>query len=131
MPRARTNVERTPTRRPRSGGHGSRAGHRTERARQRTRRTGGPLALFIPIFISLGVSVECAEAQTISSGADQLFTIGGGPLPSEPLTITATAAGQIEAATDIRIRIPATFNAIWDTTITTVVISGTAAHRLW
>ncbi|MEE8519911.1 MAG: Ig-like domain-containing protein, partial [Gemmatimonadota bacterium] len=133
MPRARTNVERTPARRPRSWGHGSRAGHRTERARQRTRRTGGPLALFILILIALGVSAERAQAQvSISSQDNQTFTNGDPSTLASTITITEapTGARKIKATFDIRIHIPAGFQMSWDTGITTPAFTGSAAGKV-
>ncbi len=134
MTRARTNVERTLARKPRSWGHGSRAGHRTKRARQRTRRTGGPLALFILILIALGVSAERAQAQvSISSAANQTFTNGDPSTLFSTISITEQelpGARQIKANSDIRIHIPAGFHMSWDTGITTPTFTGSAVGKV-
>lgn len=67
---------------------------------------------------------------TLSSAADQTFNQGDPPLLASSLTVTEHATTPtITAANDLRIRIPATFNATWDTSITTVTLGGAAAGK--
>jgi len=78
---------------------------------------------------SAGITVEVIL--TMSSAADQQFSVGD---PSTPMsTITITDAGltpTITAANDLRVRIPAGFNMDWDTTDVTATIGGTAAAKV-
>ncbi len=68
---------------------------------------------------------------SISSAADQFFTVGDPATLISTITITDNAvAPTITGGTDIRIRIPSTFNMTWDTSITTVTIGGSAAGKV-
>ena len=71
-----------------------------------------------------------ARAQTISSGANQVFHIGDPPIPSNTITITDVTGGVIKKNQDIRIDIPATFNMSWDSTIVLPIITGSAANKV-
>jgi len=67
---------------------------------------------------------------TLSSTASQIFTVGQASTTASTLTVTDSASASITAAQDIRIRIPATFNMIWDTSVTTVTLGGGAAGKV-
>jgi hypothetical protein len=67
----------------------------------------------------------------ISSAVDQTFIVGDPSTLISTITITDDAvAPSIRKKKEIRIRIPATFNMIWDTSITTVTIGGSAAAKV-
>jgi uncharacterized repeat protein (TIGR01451 family) len=68
---------------------------------------------------------------SISSAANQTFIAGDAATAISTITITdAGAKPQIKANRDIRIRIPAGFNMIWNTSITTATIGGPDAARV-
>jgi len=67
---------------------------------------------------------------TLSSAANQTFTVGDPPALASTLTVTDSSTPTITAAGDIRIRIPATFNMTWDTAVTTVTLGGGAAGKV-
>ncbi len=70
-------------------------------------------------------------APSLSSAANQSFTVGDPPTAISQLTITedATATG-ITAANDLRIRIPTGFNMTWDTGDLTATLGGGAAGKV-
>jgi hypothetical protein len=71
------------------------------------------------------------EGLAISSAADQTFTVGDPDTLISAITITnSSPAGVITAASDLRIRIPPSFNMTWDTTDTTAVLGGVAAAKV-
>ncbi|MCZ6915840.1 MAG: hypothetical protein O7I93_03600, partial [Gemmatimonadetes bacterium] len=62
---------------------------------------------------------------TISSAANQNFTVGDPTTPIAPITITDDlSTPTITAANDIRIRIPAGFNMLWDAADLTATLGG-------
>ena len=68
---------------------------------------------------------------TISSAANQVFTIGDPITPVSTITVAdGILAAAIVTANDIRIRIPATFNMTWDTTDTTATLGGSASGKV-
>ncbi len=68
---------------------------------------------------------------TLSSASSQTFSIGQPVTAASNPTVTDDAGVPvIKAAQDIRIRIPAGLSMIWDTTVTTVTLSGTAAAKV-
>ena len=69
-------------------------------------------------------------APTITSAANQTFTVGDAAVAISAVTITDAAAPVIKAANDIRIRIPATFNMTWNTSLTTATITGSGASKM-
>ena len=69
-------------------------------------------------------------APTISSTANQTFVVGGVSTAMSAIAITDAVAPTITAASDIRIRIPASFNMIWNTSLTTATIGGGAAAKV-
>lgn len=71
-----------------------------------------------------------AAAQTIVSGADQVFGIGQAATAISPITITDAAVPVITAGGNIRIHIPTTFNMAWDQTVTTATITGSGAAKV-
>ncbi len=68
---------------------------------------------------------------TLSSVASQTFVVNQAATAASNPTVTDDAGvATITAANDLRIRIPATFNMTWDTTVTTVTLSGTASGKV-
>jgi len=69
---------------------------------------------------------ELTAAPTISSAANQSFTVGQSTTAISTITITDNATtATITAANDIRIKIPSTFNMTWATSDATANIAGT------
>ncbi len=66
----------------------------------------------------------------MASAANQVFAVGQGPTGVSPITVTDAATPAITAASDIRIRIPASFNMSWNTALTTATLTGTAAGKV-
>ncbi len=67
---------------------------------------------------------------TFASGGQKLH-VGQPPVPIRLMTITdATGAGTFTDANDLRIRIPATFNMIWDTLDVDATIGGGASAKV-
>ena len=60
---------------------------------------------------------------TISSAANQTFIVGQAATAMSAITITDATPATITAAKDIRIRIPASLNMSWNTSITTATIT--------
>jgi hypothetical protein len=71
-----------------------------------------------------------AASATLSSAANQTFAVGEASATASTLTVTDSSAASITAAQDIRIRIPAGLNMIWDTSVTTVTLGGGAAGKV-
>jgi len=70
-------------------------------------------------------------ATTLSSAANQTFTVGDSATAISTITVTDDATtAQITAGNDIRIRIPAGFNMVWDPADTTSVIGGAASTKV-
>jgi len=67
---------------------------------------------------------------TVSSAANQTFGVGQAATTASVQTVTEAAGTTIFATTDLRIRIPATFNMTWDTSVTTVTLGGTASAKV-
>ncbi len=90
------------------------------------------VVVLVPLSQLLLHSVEAvAQSPTVSSGANQSFTVGDPATLISPITITDDAVTPtIRKKKDIRIRIPSGFNTTWDTTITTVTITGGAASKV-
>jgi hypothetical protein len=67
-----------------------------------------------------------------SSAADQNFPGNGPATAMQPITIAARqyANAAISAANGIRLKIPSTFNMIWDSSNTTATLSGPAAGKV-
>jgi uncharacterized repeat protein (TIGR01451 family) len=94
----------------------------------RWRVTAWPLGVGLVLLASLAPSR--ARAQTISSAANQIFHVGDPPVPASPITITDVTGGVIKKNQDIRVDIPATFNMMWDSTITLPIITGSGAAKI-
>jgi uncharacterized repeat protein (TIGR01451 family) len=92
-------------------------------------RSASPL-LLLAVAIALAAPPTTADAQTISSAANQVFHEGDPVTPNSAITVTDTDPPVIKAATDLRIRIPAGFGMTWDATDTTVTLGGTAAGNV-
>ena len=88
-------------------------------------RAGVALACY-----AVAASVAPLAGQTISSAANQTFVVGDPPTTISKITITDAATPTITAANDIRVRIPASFNMTWNTTLTTATIGGGAAGKV-
>src|SRR5439155_1064183 len=69
-------------------------------------------------------------APTLASAANQLFLVGQAPTAMSAVTVTDAATPTITAATDLRIRIPASFNMTWNTALTTATLTGGAAAKV-
>jgi uncharacterized repeat protein (TIGR01451 family) len=68
---------------------------------------------------------------TISSQVDRVFTVGAAPTPFSPLTIADDLVlGQITAANDLRVHVPATLAMEWDATDTEASFAGSAAAKV-
>ncbi len=72
------------------------------------------------------VTVTAPTGTSISSTADQAFTVGDLATAADTITITDNDGGTIRkpAAAEIRIRIPTAFNMTWDTTVTSITKGG-------
>lgn len=68
---------------------------------------------------------ESVAALSLSSAANQSFTVNDPPTAMATTTITDGATPSVTNANDIRIRIPSSFNMTWYTTDTTANIGGT------
>ena len=67
----------------------------------------------------------------ISSAANQSFIVGDPATAISTITVTdAGAKTKIKAASDIRIRIPTTFNMTWNSGLTTATLAGSAAGKV-
>jgi hypothetical protein len=76
-------------------------------------------------------TVQIFGPLSISSAANQTFSVGDAATPISTITLTDNGvSATITAAGDIRIRIPATFNMIWDTSDTAAAIGGGAAAKV-
>src|SRR3989344_6060340 len=64
---------------------------------------------------------------TLSSAANQTFTVGQAATAASTPTVTDASTATITTANNLRIRIPATFNMTWDPTVTSVSLGGTAS----
>src|SRR5438876_449541 len=67
---------------------------------------------------------------TIVAAANQLFVVGQAATAIGAITIKYAANPSLPYAQDIRIRIPATLNMIWNTALTTASLSGGAATKV-
>lgn len=82
------------------------------------------LALGIVLFVPCS-----AEAQTITSAANQLFHVNDASTLSSVITVADPAGGNIGANGNrgIYITIPGTLNMTWDTSVPTVTLTGNGA----
>jgi hypothetical protein len=77
------------------------------------------------------ISLKNASNPSISSAANQTFTVGDPGTVVSTITITDDPiTATITAANDIRIRIPAGFNMSWNTFDTTATIGGGASSKV-
>jgi large repetitive protein len=67
---------------------------------------------------------------TLTGAADQVFTVGDPATAMTSVTVTDASTATITAANDIRLRISATFNMVWNTSVTTATIGGGAAGKV-
>ncbi len=82
-------------------------------------------------WVHFAASIKPAGAgATLSSAVNQTFTVGQAAATASTLTVTDCATATITAAQDIRIRIPAALNMVWDTSVTTVSLGGGAAGKV-
>ncbi|MFH1546359.1 MAG: S-layer homology domain-containing protein [Patescibacteria group bacterium] len=83
--------------------------------------------IFLAVAIFFFVAAPALAAPTISSEADQSFSQYQNIEQVRDITITDdSAAPQITASGDIRIRIPASFPVIWDDRVSSVTLTGSA-----
>ncbi len=69
-------------------------------------------------------------APVLFQTSDQIFTVGDAPTAAATMTVTENSnLGSIKQIKDLRVRIPSTFNMVWNTSITTVTLSGNAAGK--
>ena len=67
---------------------------------------------------------------TLSSAANQSFTVGASPIFASTLTVSDDASTPVITANDdIRLRVPSAFNMSWDTTVTAVTLGGSASGK--
>jgi hypothetical protein len=76
------------------------------------------------------VGSETQFLATISSAANQSFSVGQASTTASVITVTDAASNTITTANEIRIRIPATFNMTWDTSVTTITRGGGASAKV-
>ena len=77
------------------------------------------------------ITIVGGPAAAISSASSQSFTVGAAPTVAATITITDSVdSGTITKADDVRIRIPAGFNMVWDTSVTTISLGGPAAGKV-
>jgi uncharacterized repeat protein (TIGR01451 family) len=69
-------------------------------------------------------------APTLSSAANQVFTVGDAATAMSAATVTEAASATITSANDIRLRIPAGFNMTWNPAVTTATITGSGAAKV-
>jgi hypothetical protein len=67
---------------------------------------------------------------SLASAAPQAYELEDANLAAQTITITEGATAAINSTSDLRIRIPSTMNLRWDTSDTTVSVSGTAAAKI-
>ncbi|MGH9782563.1 MAG: hypothetical protein ACRD88_00110, partial [Terriglobia bacterium] len=79
---------------------------------------------------ALEIAAATAVQTTLSSAANQTFTVGQASTTASTLTVTDGSTATITAAQDLRIRIPAGLNMTWDTSVTTVTLGGGAAGKV-
>ena len=89
----------------------------------------GAVALVLGMVAFIAPMAKAAEpGGTMAAGA---LTVNIGQLKAiNTITITDATPAEITAANDIKIKIPAGVNAIWDTADTTAVIGGTASAKV-
>ena len=75
-------------------------------------------------------TIEIGASSTLSSAANQVFGVGDPDTVISNITISEGAGSSIFAADDIRITIPAGFNMIWDTSITSFSEGGSAVAKI-
>ena len=75
------------------------------------------------------VIVADAVARIVSE-MDQLFFEGDPPTPASPIHVTDASTASITAGNDLRIRIPAALDMLWDISVTSVGVSGSAASKV-
>ena len=77
------------------------------------------------------MTIEVVDYTLGFSSGGQKLHVGQPPVPIRTMTITdASAEGTFTTANDLRIRIPATFNMIWDTLDVTATIGGGASAKV-
>jgi uncharacterized repeat protein (TIGR01451 family) len=78
---------------------------------------------------AIGTAVP-ASAQTISSAANQTFVVNDPSTTASAITVTDAAGGKIKPGSDIYLVIPAALSTIWDNTVGTVTLTGSAAGKV-
>ena len=76
------------------------------------------------------ITVGAGGTAVLSSGTNQIFSVGNPSTPMSPISVSDAATATITAANDIRIRIPTAFNMTWDSGITTATLGGSAAAKV-
>jgi outer membrane protein assembly factor BamB len=78
---------------------------------------------------TFSIAAPIGAPLTLSSFANQSFTVGSPPTPMAPLAVV-DGSGEIAASNDLRLRIPFGFPMRWDETVTTVTLGGAAAGKV-
>src|SRR5438034_10930332 len=79
--------------------------------------------------VGIAGSPLAAQNQTISSATNQSFIVGDSSTAASAMTITDNQ-GIFNQGHDISIVIPAALSMIWENTVTTVTITGSAAAKV-
>jgi uncharacterized repeat protein (TIGR01451 family) len=80
--------------------------------------------------VGLDNTTKQVAAPAVSSAANQTFVAGQAAAPMSAVTVTDASTATITAASDIRLRIPAGFNMVWNTALTTATLAGGAAGKV-
>lgn len=75
-----------------------------------------------------GVRIAAAPP-SLNSAANQVFVVGDNPTAAAVITVQDNGA-TTDATTDVRLKIPATFNMTWDTTVLSYSAGGTASLKV-
>ena len=76
------------------------------------------------------VEIIADAVARIVSEADQLFWESAPPTLTEAFYITDASVASITATNDLRIRVPASLDMAWDSTVTSVSVTGTGAAKV-
>jgi len=76
------------------------------------------------------ITIVAGATAVLSSDRDQQFTVGDPPTLSRPITVTDGTTASISPGTNIRIRIPSTFDMTWDPFEDMATLSGPAAAKV-
>src|SRR5437762_13042429 len=90
----------------------------------------GAVLILTALAVGIGAAVVSPlAAQTISSAANQTFTLGAASTVASPITISAPS-GKVKPSKDIHIYFPSPIPMDWDNSRTTLGVTGGAAGNL-